>query len=531
MGLGRDNREYGADASAGAGPVSRHADASAVGVARHLGGQRRMPGWLKVTTAVLTIALLGGLGFAGYWYFRLQSNITTAPLSAGDDGALAGDDATGRMQILILGSDTRDGKNAEYGTAEDSKGYGKSDVMMLMDVSADNKRVSVISFPRDLLVDIPQCTDPKTKMTYPALKGVMINEAMSQAGIGCAVDTINKLTGLKIDHFMMADFNAVKELSNTVGGVDVCVSDAIYDPDSRLRLPAGTSAVQGEMALAFLRTRHAFADGGDLGRIKAQQGFLSSLTRKIKDDGTLTNPAKMLNIADTVTQNLTVDDGLASVPSLLTIGTRLKDIDISKVAFVAVPTTPAVSDVNRLQIAEPAGSQLFTALQKDVDLTDPAAPSDPATASAAPTETAPTETAPTETAPPVPAYNKAIQPVTVANGSGVPGRAQEIVQALVAGGFTQTGQFAATAVTQSVVYYGTGFEDVAADVAALLGIPAAQVQSAPRVAGVQAYLGTDFTSGTAYGAGAGPVALPEDIVSQTAGDKSCQQANPYLIVR
>ncbi|MET4143709.1 LCP family protein [Arthrobacter sp. UYCo732] len=518
MGRSRDNREYGADASAGAGPVSRHADASAVGVGRHLGGQRQMPGWLKVTTAVLTVVLLGGLGFAGYWYFRLQSNITTAPLSAGDGAANS--DSTGRMQILILGSDTREGKNAEYGSVQDSLGYGKSDVMMLMDISADNKRVSVISFPRDLLVDIPQCKDQKTKQSFPALRGVMINEAMSQAGIGCAVDTVNKLTGLTVDHFMMADFNAVKELSNTVGGVDVCISDAVYDPDSRLRLPKGTSSVQGEMALAFLRTRHAFADGGDLGRIKAQQGFLSSLTRKIKDDGTLSSPAKLLNIADTVTQNLTVDEGLASVPSLLTIGNRLKDINISKVAFVAVPTTPALSDTNRLQIAEPAGSQLFAALRDDVDLTDPRARATPT-----PSETAAPAAEPTET--PVPPYNKAVQPVTVANGSGVPGRAQEIVQALVTGGFTQTGQFAATPVTQSAVYYGTDFADVAADVAALLGIPAAQVQPAPGVVGVQAYLGTDFTSGATYGA----VALPADIVNQTAGDSLCQQANPFLIVQ
>lgn len=526
MGRGRDNREYGADASAGTGPVSRHADATAVGVARHLGSARRMPAWLKVTTAVLAVLLVGGLGFAGYWYFRFQSNITTAPLNAGDGAGTGVNDSTDRMQILILGSDTRDGKNSEYGSAQDSSGYGQSDVMMLMDISADNKRVSVISFPRDLLVDIPQCTDKKTKQVYPARTGVMINEAMAEAGIGCAVDTVNKLTGLEIDHFMMADFNAVKELSNAVGGVSVCVSDAIYDPDSRLRLPKGTSSVQGEMALAFLRTRHAFADGGDLGRIKAQQGFLSSLTRKIKDDGTLSDPAKMLNIADVVTKNLTVDEGLASVPSLLTIGNRLKNIDISKVAFVAVPTTPAVTDINRLQIAEPAGSQLFAALRQDVDLTDPTAPTTP---SPAPTGSSAPSPTPTATVPAVPPYNKAIQPVTVANGSGVTGRAQEIVQALVAGGFTQTGQFLATPVKQSVVYYGTDFADVAADVAALLGIPAAQVQLVPRVAGVQVYLGTDFTSGATYGAGAA-AALPPDIVNQTAGDTVCQQANPELIV-
>jgi LCP family protein required for cell wall assembly len=481
-----------------------------------------MPVWLKIVTGIVSLAMIGALAFAGFWFIKLQSNISKAPLNAGGGSNEAPvSDATGRMQILILGSDTRDGQNGEYGTEDDSKGYGKSDVMMLMDISEDNKRVSVISFPRDLLVDIPECKDEKTNQTYPARSGVMINEAMGEAGIGCAVDTVNQLTGLKVDHFMMADFNAVKELSNAVGGVDVCISDAVYDPDSRLRLPKGTSAVQGEMALAFLRTRHAFADGGDLGRIKAQQGFLSSLTRKIKDEGTLSDPGKMLKIADVVTQNLTVDEGLASVPTLLTIGNRLKDIDISKVAFVAVPTTPALVDPNRLQIAEPAGSQLFSALRQDIDLTDPTAPTTPA-----PAETAPTAT-PTETTPPLPPYDKALQPVTVANGTGIAGRAQEIVQALTSGGFSQAGRFDAAAVDQSVVYYGTGFADVAADVAAQLGIPAGQILPAPAVTGVQVYLGTDFTTGTKYGA---DVALPEDIVNQTAGDSLCQEANPLLIV-
>jgi anionic cell wall polymer biosynthesis LytR-Cps2A-Psr (LCP) family protein len=148
--------------------------------------------------------------------------------------------------------------------------------------------------------------------------------------------------------------------------------------------------VQGEQALAFLRTRHAFENGGDLGRIKAQQGFLSSLTRKIKDDGTLSDPVKMLNIADVVTQNLTVDEGLSSVPAMITIGNRLKTIDVSKVAFVAVPTVPAASDPNRLEPAQPAASQLFAALKKDVDLTDPDGKQSPSpSASPKPSTTAP----------------------------------------------------------------------------------------------------------------------------------------------
>ncbi|ABK03608.1 LCP family protein required for cell wall assembly [Arthrobacter sp. PvP102] len=502
--------------------AARHSDTKDMGPARHLGAMGGKPAWFKVATAVVALVLVGALAFAAFWVIRLQMNISKAPLGAGSSRTEDPvNDSKDRMQILILGSDTRDGKNSDYGTAEDSTGYGQSDVMMMMDISADNKRVSVISFPRDLLVDIPECTDQKTKQVFPARSGVMINEAMKEAGIGCAVDTVNKITGLEIDHFMMADFNAVKELSNAVGGVEVCVSDAVYDPDSRLRLPAGNSQVQGEQALAYLRTRHAFADGGDLGRIKAQQGFLSSLTRKIKDDGTLSDPQKMLKIADVVTQNLTVDDGLASVPSLLTIGNRLKNIDISKVAFVAVPTTPAPTDPNRLTVAEPAASQLFAALRKDVDLTDPTATPSP---TAEPSESAP---APTPTETPLPPYDKALQPVTVANGTGVPARTQEITQAIIAGGFTQVAPLVAQPVAKTAVYYGPGFEDVAADVAALLEIPATQVLPAAGVSGVQVYLGTDFMSGTKMDS----VPLPSDIVNQTAGDTVCQQANPELIVR
>lgn len=520
----RDNRADGTGSPVRSNAAARHTDDPSVGPARHLGASPHTPVWLKATTLIISVLLVGVLAFGAYWFIRLQGNITKQALGAGNSRTEdAVDEAKDRMQILILGSDTRDGKNSQYGSSAESTGYGHSDVMMLMDISADNKRVSVISFPRDLLVNIPKCVDQKTKQEFPAQKNVMINAAMSEAGIGCAVDTVNKMTGLEIDHFMMADFNSVKELSNTVGGVDVCVSDAIYDPDSGLRLPKGTSKVQGEQALSFVRTRHAFGDGSDLGRIKAQQGFLSSLVRKIKDDGTLSNPGRMLGIADAITKNLTIDDGLASVPTLLTVGNRLKDIDVSKVAFVAAPTEPAVSDQNRLQLAEPAASQLFAAMRKDIDLTDPTAKPD--ASASAPASAEP----PASQSPAAPAYNKALQPVTVANGSGDPARAKELVAALTAGGFTQTGQLTAKAVATTAVYYGPDFADVAADVAALLGIPASQVLPAAGVNGVQVYLGRDYAGATQQPDA--PATLPPDIVNQTAGDTVCQQANPALITR
>ena len=125
---------------------------------------------------------------AGLWRLLgipAQGNISKAALGAGSDKTEAAvNDSNDRMQILILGSDSRDGKNSQYGTSDDATGYGHSDVMMFMDISADNKRVSVVSFPRDLLVDTPKCTDQKTKKQFPAQQDVMINAAMTEAGIG-----------------------------------------------------------------------------------------------------------------------------------------------------------------------------------------------------------------------------------------------------------------------------------------------------------------------------------------------------------
>ena len=288
--------------------------------------------------------------------------------------------------------------------------------------------------------------------------------------------------------------------------------------------PRARPQVQGDQALAFLRTRHAFADGGDLGRIKAQQGFLSSLTRKIKSDGTLGNPAKMLHIADIVTRNLTVDDGLASIPTLLTIGNRLKNIDISKVAFVAVPTVPAASDPNRLQMAEPAASQLFAALRKDVDLTDPTATPSPSalrrTASASAEPQPPTAAAPTTRR-----CSRSPWPTDPAT----PARTQEIMQALIAGGFTQLGQLAATPVRQPRSTTGQASPTSPPTWRPCWGFRPRRCCRPPGVAGVQVYLGTDFVVG--HQDGATPRALPKDIVNQTAGDTVCQQANPELITR
>ncbi|MFQ4148976.1 LCP family protein [Arthrobacter sp. LAPM80] len=472
----------------------------------------------------LAAILVLGVGTAGLLFYKLQTNVTTAPLNAAvgsksSNGPQAED--TGSLQILILGTDTRAGANSDYGTAAESAGPGNSDVMLLMDISADNSRVSVTSFPRDLMVPIPDCRPAAGGDVVAGAPMGQLNAAL-QVGPGCTVAAINDITGLTIDHFMLADFTAVKELSNALGGVEVCVDHAMFDHDgSGLRLPAGKSLIKGEQALAFLRTRHSFGDASDLARIKAQQYFLGSMIRKVKSEGTLTNLPRLYNLADVVTKNLTIDEGLANIPAMVSIANRLAKIDLAQVSFVTVPNEAYVQDINRVQLKEPQAGQFFAALRHDTALTPaPTASAGSGTPSGAPAATTP----PVEAATPAPAYNKAIQPVNVTNASGVVGRSVELLQALAAKGFSsswQAGDIATQA--QTKVLFGPDMGDVAGDVARLFKIPATAVRPDPTVSGVQLVVGSDWGSGTEFG----KIVVPEDIVSSTAAQRGeCMVVNP-----
>ncbi|TKV25714.1 LytR family transcriptional regulator [Arthrobacter sp. NamB2] len=478
----------------------------------------RRPRWLRLVAIAAITAVTGVVVFAGYWAIRLITNVDSFDLSAGGHRSeVTADDRTDRLQFLVLGSDTRSGPNSDHGSEDDSEGYGQSDVMMLVDISEDNTDVNVLSFPRDLLVDIPPCTDMQSGQHFDARSDAMINSAMRDAGPGCAVDTVNALTGLEVDHFMLADFHAVTELSNAVGGVEVCVTKAIDEPKSGLKLPAGTSSVQGEQALAFLRARAAFGDGGDLGRIQAQQAFLGSLARKMNDEGTLRNPQRVLAIADAVTRNLTVDKGLASVPALVTIADRLKDIDPADVKFISVPTAPA-ADPNRLVLDGVSAPQLFSALRASADLTAPAS----ASASVGDTED---DLPDVEERAPRGATDSVIAsaPVTLADGTAGGDVPPMLVETLRDAGFDGTQYLPAPSTPITAIYYSAGFADTATTVAATLGIPITTLAADDSIYGVQVYLGMDARGGVETLNSRDMTAA----IDQTADQVSCQDTNPF----
>ncbi|MER2135826.1 MAG: LCP family protein [Arthrobacter sp.] len=465
---------------------------------------------LASIAVLLSLTLVSGLVFAGVQLLRLQSNFDTKPLNIGQgQNELPADTNTDSMQILVLGTDNREGQDSN-----------NSDVMMLVNMAADRSHVTVVSFPRDLLVALPACTDPESGLQYQAMDLAQLNGALGNGGPGCTVAAINELTGLSIDHFMMADFNAVKELSNTLGGVEVCVNQPVDDPLSGLNIPAGVSSIQGDQALAFLRTRHGFGNGGDEGRIKAQQSFLASMVRKVQGEGTLNNLPRLYSIADTVTKNLTVDEGLTDIPTLIAMAGRLKDVDLGSVAFVTVPVVPYELDPNRLVLDEAAAQPLFDALVADqpigVAAEEPDAPG---------TGTPGSETPAPE--PVEPAIDPAAIPVTLLDGisGSASGRDAELAEYLLSEGFTQAiaGGLSESTTPGTQVFFTPGYDAMALQVAEALNIPASQVSASSVVSGVVVQVGADFTEGN----------VMEDtgdlggLTGQTAAQVTCQSAFGY----
>ena len=487
---------------------------------RHL-GQGGSPRGLKLTALLMATVLVAALAFVAVQVYRLQSNVLTMPLNLGEDqeAALPVDSSTDPLQILILGTDTRTGNGGEFIGGEDlSSGDGNSDVMMLVTLSADRQNVTVVSFPRDLLVSLPRCVNPENGTYSQAVDLGQLNGALRQGGPGCTVAAINDLTGLTIDHFMMADFDAVKELSSALGGVEVCVEEPVEDEFSGLSLPAGTSAVEGDQALAFLRTRHSFGDGGDTGRIAAQQSFLASMARKVRAEGTLTNLPKVYAIADTITRNLTVNEQLSQPTELLRIADRMKDVDLGNIAFVTVPTEPWAEDPNRLVLDEDAAEPLFEALRQDRGLTEETpAPSTPAPGTIPSNPSTPS----TPATPEAPVVAPAAVPVLVINATTDPGRGVEVQRLLITAGFLQASHAESVPADTTQIFFGTGYDGVAEDLAARFGVPADRVLSDETVIGVEIHVGADLATGSQ----AVIPPLGSELEGQTADQVTCQASS------
>ncbi|OOQ50729.1 transcriptional regulator [Streptomyces antibioticus] len=465
--------------------------------------RRRRRRALRWSASVLALVILGTAG-AGYLYYRhLNANIKSADLNLGDAKDRAAQtraNSAGQtaLNILLIGSDARDStENQKLGGARDTfDGPPLADVQMLLHVSADRTNMSVVSMPRDTLLSIPKCTDPESGKVYGASDRAMTNESLGRGGPGCTVATWEKLTDIHIDHFMMIDFAGVVSMADAIGGVPVCVDANVHSHTSTgkgsgLKLEEGTTAVKGEQALQWLRTRYGFEDDTDLARAKAQHMYMNSMVRQLRSEAKLTKPNSLRKLAEAATKAITVDDGLGSITKMYDLATELQKVPTERITMTTMPNRYDTYDTGRVVPTEDA-DKLFRLVREDIALDgkDKKKP----TASPAPTVT---DVAADDGKIAVQVHNGTRTDTLAPAG----GRATAVTELLQEKGLTGAlaDTSAATSEETTVIRYPSA--DLQADalrVATVLGIPADQVKKSTDVSGVTLFVGADWRSGDTY---------------------------------
>jgi LCP family protein required for cell wall assembly len=505
--------EPGAHRAGGGGPGSGHRKGGRRGQKNR---KRRILQWVAIATAA---GVLGTAGAAYGYYEYLSGKIRKGERSSGQTTVAktkANSAGQTAMNILILGSDTRNNTDdAKLGGAADSVG-ARADVIMIAHLSADRTNMSVVSIPRDTRVDIPSCTDPKTHHEYPATNDI-INASLGRGGPGCTLATVQNLTGVYIDHWLMIDFAGVVKMADVLGGVQVCVQHSVWDRPTKdiphggsgLKLTAGTHVIKGKQALQWLRTRDAF--GSDAGRAQAQHMYMSSLIRTLRSKNYFGNPTELNKIATTAMSAFEVSSEIGTPKKLYDLGMQLKTIPPDRITMLTMPFIADQQDPTAHYLPDPtAAGTVWSLLRNDIPMDSHGKAKAPATGTPGAAPAVPTTPATAPAGPPAAA--PASVPVTVVNGtagdsSGVAtsGRASSIRTTLTAAGFTQ-----ATASRQqdpskgtTLVYpssSGAQGRANATSVAKVLKIPAANVKASPDVQTITLTIGADWTSGTDFSA-------------------------------
>ncbi len=313
--------------------------------------QRRLT--LTVSAALSSVVLLVA-GTA--WGFTSYINDTIGRVNAGT----AGTPASGPLNVLLAGVDVRTGltRHQQLALHVGDAVSDNSDTMMLIHVSGDRSRVTVVSLPRDSWVNIPGHGMNK------------INAAYGLGGPALVVKTVEADTGLTINDFVQVNFLGFVKVIDALGGVNICLPFAVDDSYSGLHLSKGLHHVNGITALEYARDRHSFA-ASDLARIQDQQRLLSSMLTEAISSGTLANPLKLDRFLRAALAAIKVDQGL----NVAALADQLRGISPHDVRFMTVP-------LSNLNYQTPTGESavlwdateskaLFSELKNDKPATKP----------------------------------------------------------------------------------------------------------------------------------------------------------------
>jgi LCP family protein required for cell wall assembly len=217
---------------------------------------------------------------------------------------------------------------------------------MLLHLPAERDKAYVISFPRDSWVEVPGYGTQK------------INAAFSYGGPPLLIQTVESLTGIRIDHFGAIDFNGFKAMTDALGGVDVNVERTVHDPKNNITWQAGKQHLDGDKALLFVRQRYNLPNG-DFDRIKRQQAFLRAVTQKAADGGTVTNPLKLDRFLSAFTKSISVDESV-SAGDLRSLALSMRSVRGSDITFMTVPNKgPAARGSQSVVLLDDAKAKLL----------------------------------------------------------------------------------------------------------------------------------------------------------------------------
>jgi LCP family protein required for cell wall assembly len=432
--------------------------------------RNRRPRWVRTLGwigAFLAVLLVVGGGFALYQYKTLSGNIHRVDALAPTDGSIR--NAAKQLDAenyLLIGSDTRSGANGAYEDTAGQVSGARSDTTILAHLSPNRDKAELISFPRDSWVSLPSCQKAGGG-TEPAHDG-QFNEAFSIGGPACTVLAVQKLTGIKINHYVQVDFTGFKTMVDALNGVSICSTTPLRDDESGLRLPAGTSVLEGEQALAYVRARYGIGDGSDLGRIQRQQRFLGAMVRSATSTKLLVNPVALTKFLGAATKSLTLDKQ-TSFGDLKQLADQLHGLDPKKVSFLTAPIAnpaytppgfpqpPPGQGGSRVLLDDVAGRTLYDSIINDK-------PQPPATAGKPAASPKPNvlTVAPQEVS------------VRVLNGVGVGGLGRKVSGDLQSAGFTTVEPANAPGTATTTVRYGPDNKDEAQTLAA--AVPGAVLQ-------------------------------------------------------
>jgi LCP family protein required for cell wall assembly len=449
------------------------------------GRRKKILAWTGgIVAVIVVIATLGT-----YLVYRhLNANLHQVDIS-GVLGSQPVDLHPQAENILVLGSDTRAGQSRRYGNSA-VLNTDHSDTLMIVHIAADRKWADIMSIPRDSWVSIPACEMGNGQMSSATT--FKINEAFTlgnlygnktDLGVACTVRTVERDTGIRIDHFVAVNFSGFRGMVSAVGGVPECNTTPINDPLSGLHLTAGHHVLDGRQALAYVRARYTLGNGSDLERIGRQQAFMSSLVDRVKSK--LLNPVAIYHFLDAATRSLTIDSALGGIKGLYDLAASLKNLPPNQVTFFTLPTYPRSyvdpTDTANVMWTQPEDSLIFQAFRDNVPVSKALLKHEP-----------PPRIAPETVS------------LDVLNGTGAGGLQDTVASVLQQDGFKvlRTGDASSTSVTQTLIRYHAGQEPQARLLAAKVHGAALEQVAGPGQ--VTLVLGSDYGSTAHTGPGTNP---------------------------